>query len=89
MNKLTYSKRWDTFNGKVELDNGVIAYGYYSPDGRFYLVEESEDGRAVVTSSENVYSMGAFFEGFAYVVAKLRGIRYNKACDYLEYVLKI
>lgn len=88
MNKLTYSKRNNTFNGKVEINRGV-AYGYYSPDGRFYLVEEGEDGRAVVTSSENVHSMGAFFQEFAYVVAKLRGIRYNKACDYLEYILKV
>lgn len=41
MNKLTYSRRNDTYNGKVQFDT-LTVWGWYSKDGHAYL--NSDDG---------------------------------------------
>ena len=53
MNKLTYSRRNDTYNGKVQFDT-LTVWGWYSKDGHAYL--NSDDGLLYADGASGYFS---------------------------------
>ena len=79
MDKLSYSRRNDSYNGKV-LRGDWYHWGYYTRNGEYYLVGSNlkDNTRRFVLLSSDIQGYSA--KRFWYVVDILRGTHFCERC---------